>query len=46
MKIYNQDIEIEFGVEKCAMLIIKSEKREIMEGIEQPNQEKETYKYL
>ena len=25
--------EMEFGIEKCAMLIMKSEKRQIMEGI-------------
>ena len=27
---------MEFGIEKCAMQIIKSEKRETTEGIEQP----------
>ena len=37
--IYNQDIGIEFGIENCAMLIIKSGKRETTEGIELQNQE-------
>ena len=44
---------MEFGIEKCVMLIIKSEKRRMTEGIELWNQEKirtlgekETYKYL
>ena len=41
---------MEFGIEKCAMLIMKSRKRETMEGIELPNQEKirmlrKKYKY-
>ena len=50
---YSQDIRIEFGIEKCAMLVIKSGKRHLTDGIEKPNQdkirtvgEKETYKYL
>ena len=44
---------MEFGREKCAMLIMRSGKQQIMEGIELPNQEnirtfreQETYKYL
>ena len=44
---------MEFGIEKCAMLVIKSCKRHMTEGMGQPNQEKirtlgenETYKYL
>ena len=44
---------MEFGMEKCAMLIMKSGKRETMEGIEVPIQErirmfgeKENYKNL
>ena len=44
---------MEFGIEKCAIKIIKSGKRETMEGIELPNQErirtlgeKLNYKYL
>ena len=43
---------MEFGTEKCAMLIRKSRKREIMKGIELPSKEKirmlgekENYKY-
>ena len=44
---------MEFSIEKCAMLIMRSGKRQITEGIEMPNQErirmlggKETYKCL
>ena len=51
--IYGQDIGMEFGKEICAMLIMKSRKRQMTEGIELWNQvkirtlgEKETYKYL
>ena len=43
---------MEFGIEKCAIQIMRSEKRQIAEGIEQLNQErirrlgeKETFKY-
>ena len=51
-EIFNKNIElryrIEFGIEKCAMLIIISRKRETMEGIELQNKEsirkKENYK--
>ena len=53
VKIYNQDIEMGFGIEKWAMLIMKSGKWHMAKGIEQPNQdkirtlgEKETNKYL
>ena len=53
MRIYSQDIGIEFGMEKYAVHIMKSRKRQITEGIELPNQdkirmfgEKENYKYL
>ena len=53
VRIYSQHIEMEFGIEKCAMLVIKSSKRHMTEGVELPNQEKlrtlgekETYKYL
>ena len=31
---------MKFGIEKCAMFLIKSEKREITEGIELLNQER------
>ena len=44
---------MEFGIEKYAMLVIKSSKRHLMDGMELPNEdkirtprEKETYKYL
>ena len=49
----SQDIGWEFGIEKCVMLVMKSGKRHLTEGIELPNQDKirtlaenETYKYL
>ena len=52
IRIYSQDIEMEFGIEKCTMLIMKSGKRQLT-GVELPNQkktrtlrEKETCKYL
>ena len=52
IRIYNQDNGMEFGLEKCAMLIMKKGKRQVTEGIELPNQErirrfreKETDKY-
>ena len=44
---------MEFGTEKCALLIMKSRKGESVEGTKLPNQEwikilgeKENYKYL
>ena len=44
---------MEFGIEKCALLVMKRGKRHLTDGIELPNQEKvrthaenETYKYL
>ena len=44
---------MEFGIEKCAMLVMKMGKRNMTDGMEQPNQDKirtlrenETYKYL
>ena len=53
VRIYSQDIEMEFGLEKCDMLVMKSGKRRITDGMELLNQdkirtlgEKETYKYL
>ena len=52
VRIYSQDIGMEFAIEKCAMLVMGSGKRHITEGVELPNQvirtpgEKETYKYL
>ena len=51
--IYSQDIRMEFGIEKCAMLVMKSSKRHRTDGIELPNQNKirtlgenDAYKYL
>ena len=38
--IYSQDIGIEFGIVKCAMLVVKSGKRHMTDGMEQPNQDK------
>ena len=49
----SQDIEMEFGAEKCAILVMKSGERYLTDGMELPCQdkirtlgEKETYKYL
>ena len=38
VRIYIQDIGMEFGIEKCAMLVMKSRKRHLTEGVELPNQ--------
>ena len=53
VKIYSQDIGMEFGIEKCAMLVMKSGKRHMTDEMELPNhdrirtlEENETYKYL
>ena len=53
VRIYSQDIGMEFGIEKCAMLVMKSGKRHLTDGMELANQDKirtlaenETYKYL
>ena len=53
IRIYSQDIWMEFGIEKWAMLVMKSSKWDLNNGMELPNQdkirtlgEKETYKYL
>ena len=53
MRIYCHDIGMEFGIEKCALLVMKSGKRHLTDGIELPNQDKirtlaenDTYKYL
>ena len=52
IRIYSQDVGMEFVIEKCPMLKMKSEKRESAKSIELPNQEsirmlgeKENYKY-
>ena len=36
---YSQDIGMEFGIEKCTMVIMKSGKRHMTERVELPNQE-------
>ena len=53
VRIYSQNIGMEFGIEKAALLVIKSGKRFLTYGMELPNQDKvrklrenETYKYL
>ena len=53
IRIYSRDIGMEFGREKCAMLVMKSSKQQLTDGMELPNQDKiktlaenETYKYL
>ena len=53
VKIYRLNIGMEFGIQKCTMLVMTSGKRHMMEGVELPNQveirtlgEKEIYKYL
>ena len=53
LRIYNQDIGMEFGIEKCAMLVMKSGKRHRTDSIGLPNQDKirtleenDAYKYL
>ena len=53
VRIYSQDIGMEFGIEKCAMLVMKSGKRyltEVLELLNQPKirtiREKENYKCL
>ena len=53
IRIYTQGIGMEFGIEKCAMLVMKNGKRHLTDGIELPNQdrirtlaENETEKYL
>ena len=51
--LYSQDIGMEFDIEKCTLLIMKSSKRHLTDGIDLPNHDKirtlaenETYKYL
>ena len=46
VRVYSQDNGMEFGREKCAMLVMKSGKRHLTDGMELQNQENETYKYL
>ena len=40
VRIYSQDIGMEFGIEKCTVLIMKSGKWHMTEGMELRNQEK------
>ena len=53
VRIKSYDIRLEFGIEKCAMLVRKSGERHLIDRMELPSQEKmrtlgekETYKYL
>ena len=53
VRIYSQGIGMEFSLEKCALLLMKSGKRHMTDGMELPNQdmirtlgEHETYKHL
>ena len=53
VRIFSRDMGIKFGIEKCAMLVMKSGKRQLIDGMELPNKDKikslaenETYKYL
>ena len=53
IRIYSRGIGMEFGIEKCTRLVMKSGKRQLTDGMELPNQDKiktiaenETYKYL
>ena len=53
VRIFSDNIGIKCDIEKCAILIRKSRKRQMTEGIELPNRGKirtfgvkETYKYL
>ena len=53
VRIYSQDIGMEFGIEKCVMLVMTSGKRQLTDGMELTNQDKiktlaenEAYKYL
>ena len=52
-RIYNQEIGMKFGIEKYAMLVMKSGKRHMTDGMKLPSQykirtlgEKKAYKYL
>ena len=53
IRIYSQVIEMEFGIENCALLVMKSGNRHLTDGIELLNQDKirtlaenQTKKYL
>ena len=40
VRTFSDDVGIEFGIEKCSMLIMKSGKPQMTEEIELPNQDK------
>ena len=40
VRIYSHDIWMEFGIEKCSMLVMKSGKRHMTDGMELPNHDK------
>ena len=46
VRIYSQDIRVEFGNEKCSLLIMRRGKQHTTNKMELPNQEKESYKYI
>ena len=53
VRIYSPDIGMEFGIEKRSVLVMKSGKRQLTDGMELPNKnyiktlaENKTYKYL
>ena len=53
LKLKYTQLEYTVRIEKCAMLVMKSGKRHLTDGMEQPNQDKirtlaenENYKYL
>ena len=37
VRIYSQDIKMEFGIEICPMLVMKSGKQDMTDGIKLPN---------
>ena len=39
IRIYSQDIGMEFGIEKCAMLVMKYGKRHLTDWMVLPNQD-------
>ena len=40
VRIYSQDIGMEFGTEKCSLLVMKRGNRHLTDGILLPNQDK------
>ena len=40
VRIYSENIGMELGIEKCAILVMKSGKRHLTDGMELPNQDK------